>query len=173
MIETLVTLAIIAILLALGSTYMLVNLGDYRMNAAVRDLITTMQRARMTAIRNNADTAVIFDPGNGRYFLCTDAGDGDWSTSVDNVCPKTVRLDSYGSGIAYGHGSATQPIASSFGADEVSYTANRVAFTPRGTARHAGYAYIENETGQTGAVGTITIGTILSRKWDGDSWEKY
>jgi type IV fimbrial biogenesis protein FimT len=172
-IEALVTLAIIAILLAMGGSYLIANLDDYRMNAAIRDLITTMQKARMTAVRNNADVAVIFDPGNGTYSMCTDAVDGDWSTSGDNVCPITVRLESYGSGVAYGHGSATQPIGSSFGADEISYTANRVVFSPRGTAKHAGYAYVENEMGKTGAVGTITIGTILSKKWNGSSWIAY
>jgi type IV fimbrial biogenesis protein FimT len=172
-IEALVTLAIVAILLAMGSFYLIANLDDYRMNAAIRDLITTMQKARMTAVRTNADVAVIFDPSNSTYSMCTDAVDSDWSTLEDNVCPITVRLESYGSKIAYGHGSANQPIGGSFGADEISYTSNRVVFTSRGTAKHAGYAYIDNETGKTAAVGTITIGTILSQKWNGSSWVEY
>ncbi|MDD4649563.1 MAG: GspH/FimT family pseudopilin [Desulfoplanes sp.] len=171
MIELLVVMAIIAIMLGWGGAHMVTHLSEYRLKAAVRDLISTMQKARMTAVRNNAETAVFFDPANGTYSLCTGSGDGNWGTRGDNICLQERRLVSYDSGIGYGHGSATKAIGDSFGADEISYTWNRVAFTPMGTAGHAGYAYIENDKGQTAAVGTITIGTILSQKWDGDSWE--
>lgn len=172
MMEMLVVLAILAILLAVGSTSLLGRLDTSRLDAAVRDMITIMQQARMTAIRNNADTAVLFDAAQNTYSLCTDSGDGRWSTKEDNVCPKTIRLASYASGIRYGHGKAARAVASGFGRDDISYRYNRVAFTPRGTARHAGYAYLENKQGQSVAVGTITVGTILSRKWDGKSWKR-
>ncbi|GAU08944.1 GspH/FimT family pseudopilin [Desulfoplanes formicivorans] len=173
LIELLVVLAILGFLLAWGGVYLVVNLDNYRINAATRDLIGTLHKSRMTAIRNNAETAVFFDPVNGTYSLCTANGDGEWSTRGDNTCPQIVRLASYASGIRYGHGKATEAIGESFGADEISYTANRVVFTSRGTARHAGYAYITNDAGQARAVGTLTIGTILAKRWNGTRWEAY
>jgi Tfp pilus assembly protein FimT len=174
--EMLVVLAILGLLLAWGGVYLVANLDDYRINGATRDLLSTMIKARMTAVRNNAETAVFFDPANDTYCLCTDSGDGDWSTREDNICPQVVDLASYASGIGYGHGRATRAIGESFGSDEISYTSytsNRVVFTSRGTARQAGYAYIANAAGDTRAVGTITIGTIMAKQWNGAAWEAY
>jgi prepilin-type N-terminal cleavage/methylation domain-containing protein len=171
MIELLVVMAIVGIMLGWGGAHMVTHLSEYRLKAAVRDLISTMQKARMTAVRNNTDVGVFFNPTNGTYSLCTDNGDGNWGTMDDNICPQERSIPSYDSGIVYGHGSATTPVGESFGANNVSYQWDRVVFTSRGTARHAGYAYIENDKDQVVAVGTITLGTILSQKWNGNSWE--
>jgi len=173
MIELLVVMAIIAIMLGWGGAHMVTHLSEYRLKAAVRDLISTMQKARMTAVRNNAETAVFFDPAIGTYSLCTGSGDGDWGTMSDNICPQERSFASYNSGIGYGHGNATRPVpdGATFPVDDVSYSANRVAFKSMGNANKIGYVYIENDKGQSYAIGTIMIGTILSVKWDGNSWK--
>ncbi len=172
MIEILVVMAIIAILLGWGAVHMVTHLSDYRLKAAARDLVSIVQKARMTAVRNNADTAIVFRPSDGiSYALCTENGDGDWSTMEDNICPAEIDFATYNSGIDYGHGSSTSPVDSSFGANNVSYALSRVVFTSRGSSRNSGYAYIENDAGDSYAVGTTLVGTIVCKKWDGDSWE--
>ncbi len=166
--EMLVVLAIIGILSAVAGVSMSTKIREYRLNAAIRDLITTMQKARITAVRNNNETAVIFDGVRGTYSLCIASGDGRWSTAEDNVCTRTVRLDSYGSGIGYGYGSAPSRNAYPYG---ITYSSKRIYFKPTGETGF-GKVHIKNEAGQVCLVKTTSAGAIRSQKWDGMNWNE-
>lgn len=177
LIEIIVVLVIMGLMLTIGGMPAFETwTANMHIRGAADDLRANMQRARVEAIKQNSETAIIFDPVNNKYDFCTDSGDGDWATPGDNSIAETVYLSSYGSGVAYGHGnipagnSATTPPGPFF-ADDISYTANRVVFNSRGTGS-AGYVYLDNQRqDRVYAVGTQSSGNIVARRWNGSDWE--
>ena len=152
------------------------------LKAAARDLYSSMQEARLIAVKENSETAIVFDTTNNRYYLCDDSGtDGAWNGTNDyigtgdNNIVRTNRLNkvSYGHGnVPAGNSATTTPGA--FPADNISYSDvnNVIRFNSRGIAREAGYVYLENQdSSRSYAVGTRTSGLIRILKWDGGSWQ--
>jgi prepilin-type N-terminal cleavage/methylation domain-containing protein len=173
LIELLVVLIVLGILASITIPGFSTWLPNYRLKSASRDLYSNMQLAKMGAIKANADWAIAFDTGANRYFVYSDAGDGDWTTTGDNATEKTVDLAAYKAGVSYGHGNAANDIpGGAFPGDDVSYTNNVAVFNPRGTCDEEGYVYLENsKTTTTYGVGTRTSGVIRLRKWAGAAWE--
>ena len=169
-VELLVVIALIAIIAAIAVPNFIGWLPKYRLRAATQDLYSNFQRAKMGAIKNNNDWAIVFDTNTDSYSIISDyLGSGQ-------AIEKTVNLSSYGSGIGFGHGNATQPIPSggSFPTDNVTYDTpdNTAVFTPRGLAKHSGYAYLANNEGATRAAGTpYYAGGIVLKAWMGSSWQ--
>jgi Tfp pilus assembly protein FimT len=138
-------------------------------------LIANMQLAKMGAVKDNADWAVVFDTTAGahRYLICSDKGaDGSWSNTADNTTEKTIILSDYESGVDYGHGNATTPVGTTFG-DEITFNANTAVFNSRGMINSitGGYVYLQNNRNNTYAVGALGTGVILMRTWTGTAWE--
>ena len=180
LVELMVTVGILFIVLHL-STNVVMNttawLAHYRLRSAARELYFTMQKARMSAIRDNRDWAIVFDPVNApyHYYLCSDrGGDGSWSNRADNIIVQTVNLSAYKNGIIYGHGSATKNATtdggSDFPDDNVSFSNNVVTFNPSGRPSTSGYCYLTNDQGSAYVVGAMSSGTIVVRKWNGSDW---
>lgn len=152
--------------------------ANMHIRGAADDLRANMQRARVEAIKQNRHTAIIFDPANNTYVFCKDSGaDGNWATLGDNTIVETVNLPSYGSGVAYGHGtltgskSATTP-PGTFPAGDVSFPGNRVVFDSRGIGNPAGYVYLDNDRqDRVYVVGSLLSGSIVARKWNGTRFE--
>ncbi|MCL7488667.1 MAG: GspH/FimT family pseudopilin [Desulfobulbaceae bacterium] len=174
--EVIIVMAIIGIMSAVAIPSFLHWLPNIRLKSAARDMYSTIQKAKLGAIKENRDWAVIFDPGDNSYAICDDSGDDDWTTNIGNNCFESVSLSSYQSGVTYGHGnvpagqSATTPPAA-FPGDDVNYTNNTVVFNSRGTGS-AGYVYLENERQETAfAVGTTTSGTVKLLRWQGGAWQ--
>jgi len=177
LIELLVTMVVLAIVTAITIPVFARWLPNYRLRAAARDVYSSMQLAKMGAMRNNSDWAIVFDPVANRYLVCSDRGaDDSWSGAADNAVEKAVLLTGYESGVKYGHGvaikSATTP-PDALHADNVSYNYNVAVFNARGTGS-GGYVYLENDEGTiTYAVGTRTSGVIRLVKWNSSTseWE--
>ena len=180
LIELLVAIAVLAILASIAIPGFSRWLPNLRLKSAARDVYSNMQLAKMGAIRNNTNWAIVFDTGvtPGRYFICSDDGandtwDGPAAMGGDDGAEKTVNLTDYESGVGYGHGSATGPVGGTFGGDDVSYANNVAVFNPRGTGS-SGYVYLENNKSTTTyAIGTSGVGAIRLRKWNSSSndWE--
>jgi len=177
LIELLVTMIVLAIVTAITIPVFARWLPDYRLRAAARDVYSNMQLAKMGAMRNNANWAIVFDTGANRYLVCSDRGtDNSWSGTDDNDKEKIVLLTGYESGVRYGHGIATKDATvdeDPIPADNVSYQYNLAVFNARGTGT-GGYVYLENEEGTiTYAVGTRTSGVIRLVKWNSSTseWE--
>lgn len=172
--EVIIVMAIIGILSAVAIPSFLHWLPNIRLKSAARDMYSNIQKAKLGAIKENREWAVIFDPGNNSYAICDDSGDDDWTTDVDNNCFESVSLSSYQSGVTYGRGNATKQVTgASWGGDYVIYDPpNDVAvFNSRGTGS-AGYVYLENERQETAfAVGTTTSGTVKLLRWQGGAWQ--
>ncbi|MBW1999790.1 MAG: hypothetical protein JRJ29_17740, partial [Deltaproteobacteria bacterium] len=140
LVELLALVCIFGILAAIAIPGFSAWLPDYRLRSAARDLYSNMQMTRIGAIKSGADWAIVFQSDG--YLVCSDAGDGDWTTTGDNTIEKTVVLSDYGSGVAYGHGSASSPMGSSFD-DEITFSSNVAVFDSRGRlASSSGYVYL-------------------------------
>jgi prepilin-type N-terminal cleavage/methylation domain-containing protein len=180
LIELLITMVVLTILTLITIPVFSGWLPDYRLRRAARDVYSNMQLAKMSAVRNSTNWAIVFDTGANRYFLCSDDGaDSDWTTTGDNAIEKTIDLSNdYGNSIQYGHGSATTDATSgggAFPADEVSFGAggNNVAvFNSRGFLDPpSGYVYLSNSKNNSYAIGSLTSGVSILRRWNGAAWE--
>ena len=169
-----IVVALIGVLAGIAIPNIIGWLPDYRLKSAANDLYSNLQFAKLSAVKENKDWAVVFDATNSRYLVCADkGGDNSWSASDDNDKKKIIDLAGYGSGVGYGHGGATTDATSdggAFPADEISYNPNRAVFNSRGTGRN-GFVYLDNEKNTTYAVGTRTSGVIVSRRWNGSAWD--
>lgn len=176
LIEIIMVLVIMGLMLTIGGMPAFETwTANMHVRGAADDLRANMQRARVEAIKQNSDTAILFDPANNTYEFCSDSGDGNWATPGDNTVVETVDLASYGSGVAYGHG--TIPAGKSvpggaFLAGDVSFPGNRVVFDSRGIGNPAGYVYLDNNRqDRVYAVGSLLSGNIVARRWNGTDWE--
>jgi type IV fimbrial biogenesis protein FimT len=176
--ELMVTVAIAGVLTLVAMPQIKDWLTDYRLRAAARELFSNIQSAKLNAIKQNRDWAIVFDVGNNKYYICSEDGaDNDWDLWADNDIELEVDLDDHGGGVTYGHGAATEKATSGGGAidpnEKVSYTDDVATFNPRGTGK-AGYVYLENMNQDTTyAVGTPGSGVVKIKKWNPRSgkWE--
>ena len=168
-IELIIVIAVLGILTAVGVPNFLSWLPKYRLKSATRDLYSNMQLAKLSAIKNNADWAIVFNKAADQYQVCSGRGpDNSWGGG-DNIVIKTVVLDNYGSGVAYGHGNAGSAIGSTFG-DEITFANNVAVMNSRGTG-NAGYVYLENSSAATSyGIGKRSNGLIVLRPWNGAKW---
>jgi prepilin-type N-terminal cleavage/methylation domain-containing protein len=158
MVEVMVVIGIIAILATAAIPGFSLWLPDYRLKGAVQDLYSNMQLAKMEAIKTNGTRSVVFTPGSGQY------------TKADGT---QVILSDYGSGTVFGDGDATQGVGGENFDDYVTYSTpdNEVSFNSRGMCDNSGYVYLTNEKGTAYAVGSLTSGVVILRKWNGSAWE--
>ena len=145
LLETMVTVGILAVLLAIAIPGISTFLPSYRLKRAVQDLYSNMQSAKMEAVRTNSDFTIEFDATHNLYKL---NGTRD------------VSLNEYGSGVTFGGGS---PV--------IGYSdntpANSVTFTSRGIAKQADskeWVYIKNDKDKCFKVGTSIAGLIKLEK---------
>ena len=104
--ELMVTIAIIVIMASIAVPSYLSWLPKQRLRAAVTDLVAEIQIAKLSAIRENRNWAIVFDPANDSYYMCSDDGDNDqWDgpsdMGGDDIGIKAVRLDNIGSGVQF------------------------------------------------------------------------
>ncbi|UCH06165.1 MAG: GspH/FimT family pseudopilin, partial [Deltaproteobacteria bacterium] len=150
-------------------------LPGYRLKSAATELYSNLHLAKMSAVRDNAEWAIYFDPNFDAYQIRYGTGvDGAYSEDPGGFAVnKTVILANYGTGICFGHGSATAAISGGWD-DEITFSGaftNTIVFRPRGMSDSEGYVYLQNEKNATYAVGALTTGLILMRKWTGTAWE--
>ena len=171
-IELVVALAIMGIAVSVAIPGFSRWLPDYRLKAAATDLYANLQLTKMYAIRDGTDWSLAFNTSMGGYVFKRGG--------VSQTEPSPVPLYRYKGGVAFGAGSATDTIPSSGSppAQVVTfpYYAGpppyyEVTFNARGLADSEGYVYLQNEKNAAYAVGALTTGFILMRKWTGTAWE--
>lgn len=187
LVEVMVVVAIIGVLASVGTFYTLSQLPLYRLKKAADELYLNVRLAKSQAIKENTDWAIVFDVTNNRYCVCSDPGaDGSWGDGVagsadmtctgDNDIEMLVELDSYGSGIKFGHGlpvnkedatAAGTPFADDNPTTNITYAVNDdiATFNTRGGGK-AGYVYLSNDDNFVSyAIGTGASGAVYLRQW--------
>jgi type IV fimbrial biogenesis protein FimT len=187
LIELITVIAVLAILAAIAVPTSPGLISNAKLRSAARDIYSNLQSAKLSAIKQNSDCAVVFDNGvsPGRYFICSSPGaNGNWdgppAMGGDDVVIKTINLANYGNNIDYGSGNATNDIPGG-GAppgDVITYAApaDVAVFSHTGTVVNAGvagsYVYLANNRGSSYGVGTpSTAGVVVLRRWTGGGWE--
>lgn len=182
-VELLVVMAVIVVMAAIAGPAINDSMPGHRLKSAARDLYSNMRKAKLQAIKNNAEWAIVFDAANNKYYICSDDGaDNSWSGTNDltgggdNTIAQTVDLaNDYKNNIHYGHGTATQnanatPTAPHPG-DDITYPSDNVTFTSLG-ASNFGYVYLANEDNTVSyAVGTGISGVIYFKKSTGGGYD--
>jgi len=168
LVELIIAIVIIFILVAISVPIFLSWLPDYRLRSAADDLYSNLQYAKMEAIKNNVNWAVAFDFSANSYTVRSNHTGVGTGTIV-----KTVDLSSYGSGVGYGKGNATESVpGGTIPADFVSYTSDEAVFNTRGMVNNLGYVYLSNNAGASRAGGTPALaGVVVLRRWTGSDWE--
>ena len=104
-------------------------------------------------------------------LIFTTAGNGSYIVRrPDGTIEKWIDLRDYDSSgaIGYGGGNAIKSATKSGSPlpdDGISFNNNTATFNSRGTGS-AGYVYIENGRGTAYAIGTLSSGVIVLKKWD-------
>lgn len=181
MIEMMIVVVIIAVSVSVAVPNLMLWFNNLSVKSAARDLYSAIQEARMTAVEQNASTAIVFDTTNSRYYICSDPGAddnwdsaGDMTGTGDNVIERRVSLlsQAYKNKVRFGNGNATTPVGSAFG-DSITYASpdNVLVVNSRGIG-NAGYVYLTNpDNGTAYAVGTQSSGLVRLLKWNGTAWQ--
>ena len=173
-IELVVALAIMGIAVSVAIPGFSRWLPGYRLKSAATDLYTNLQLTKMYAVRDNAEWAIYFDPAFDAYQIRYGTGpDGEYMDPGGFSAEKTIILANYKGGVCFGHGTATGDLGGGWD-DEITFSGtfdNTIIFSPRGMSDAEGYVYVQNEKNITYAIGSLTTGFILMRKWTGTAWE--
>ncbi|UCD71554.1 MAG: GspH/FimT family pseudopilin [Syntrophobacterales bacterium] len=172
---TIIELVVVMCILGIMVLIAIPNIGRwlprYRLRSAARDLASNMQLARLGAIKDNREWALLFDVGEQSYRIITDRGpDGNWNTA-DDVEEKTVELRDYRN-IQYGaSGHPPIPDGAPVG-DGVTFGGYRAEFNPGGTST-AGTVYLQNNRNGAMAIRVnSSTGIIRMWKWNSADWER-
>lgn len=163
LIELMVVIAILGILIAIMVPNYTAYLARTRLKTSCREMSAMLQYAREQAIGSGEPWRVCFDSALGRYHLL------DGSANIRQVVDLANRP-----GISFGSRNPAPIDANHVAppADGVTYIGEKVKFNPDGTAT-AGTVYLQNSTGDTMALGTVSAtGQIKSWHDFGDGWQR-
>ena len=79
--DVIIVFAVIGILLAIAIPGIIRWLPDYKLRAEGRNLLSTMQLARLRAVKENAHVVALFDTDNNSYEVFVDNNDS-WTRDV-------------------------------------------------------------------------------------------
>jgi prepilin-type N-terminal cleavage/methylation domain-containing protein len=181
LIELMITMVILGILLGLAIPGFSSWLPRYRLRGAARDVFSNLQLAKMTAVKDRARCGVLFDVTNGKYRVVS-AGPNRTFGDADDVTLKTVDFAEYGSAVGYGHGTASQTATTPAGTawdnnvtcdeDGVVFDSRGMVFKPSGPITTDGFVYLQNSKSNAFAVGVLSSGVIIIRRWTGSAWQQ-
>lgn len=158
-------LAIIAILTAIAVPVIINWLPNYRLKNAARTLFGNIQMARMTAAKNNAACAMVFNINGAthQYFICSNNGaDGNWTTTGDNTVLKRITLTDLPGNIQFGAGNATFDLAgAAIPGAGITFTNNVAVFNVRGLLDQPTVdVYLQNNEGTTYGIEVLPSGAM-------------
>jgi len=159
-IELMVVVSMFAILTAIAIPGFSVWLPNYRLKGAARDAISALQLARLQAVRENANAAVLFDTANNSYEAFIDDGagggtadnwirDGSEKRIIDGIIPEEVTLyeASFSGGVPH------------------------VGFNSRGLSIGMGHVYMVNSRNKYMGVSVNMVGSSrITVSTDGENW---
>ena len=183
LIELLVTISILGIMASIAIPSFSRWYPNYRLRSAATDIHSSMHLAKLQAVKDNGECAVVFDSGNEKYEVISGGADKDYSTAGDNVTIKTVDFLDYddNGSVGYGRSTGSTPLDADRGFDNnITFSnsgdgADIVVFNSRGMINgqpnSAGEVYVRNSSDTSYVVGVSAGASILLRKWMGGTWE--
>jgi len=166
LVETMIVVAVIAVIASMAVPTYTNWLPGNRLKAAGRDVFSTMQKARMLAIKKNQPVDVVFDMSATphSYFIDTDR-DGVWDAGEERYV-----LADYQSGVDFAS-PAPNCITSNVGwATNPNTPATKITWNPNGTANNSA-VYLENKNKDICyGVSVYISGLVKLRKFDGSRW---
>ncbi|PLX48030.1 MAG: hypothetical protein C0613_12160 [Desulfobulbaceae bacterium] len=165
LVELIMVTIVLGVLAAIAVPTMYKWLPGIRLKSAARDVYSSLQKARMDALKENQDVQVRFVDSADNDYLYLDM-DGSGSLNSGEY---SLNITGYKSGVGFGYGSAINnwngdAITSAVPATPV------ITFTNRGTAVNR-TIYLDNEE-QDGcyAITVNTSGSIKLRRYTGSTW---
>ena len=137
----------------------------YRLNSAVRTMLSNLDRGRYRAIARNREVVVRFQPEQRSYRLFEDL-DGNGSKGPSEPLlgawslPSQVNFDSSG---LNGPPAAASPRPL---ADAVTFSGDRFAFNPEGYCNKMGTVYLQNGSGDAAAISCSLPGVGRLRRYE-------
>lgn len=183
-IELAVSIVIICILLGLAIPGFSRWIPNYRLRGAARDVYSNLQLAKMTAVKDRAGCGVLFDVAGSRYRVVSSGPNRNFESSPssiggDDVVLKAVNFSEYGSGVAYGPGSATASIdGGGFGnnvtleGDGILFDSRGMVLSPAGSTSTGGYVYLKNSRNGAFGVEVLSGGVVVLWRWTGTTWQR-
>lgn len=93
---TLLELIVVMVIIALGAILVVPQIGAwtprYRLNGAVREMVSTLRVAQVQAVARNTAYRVQFSPDTGAYVLQRDAGGGNWVDEKPVSLPQGIQM---------------------------------------------------------------------------------
>jgi len=177
---TLIELVVVMCILAVMVMISIPNIGRwlprYRLRSAVRDMASSMQLARLAAIKENREWAIQFDTDAQTYTVWSSGADAKWLTG-DDVAISTTSLIDYPN-VSFGDNGYGSLLNGGDVGDGVTFKNNYVIFSPDGTARPeyddgiVGSAYFQNNRGDAACARIHFTGSgVKVSHWNGNSWE--
>lgn len=148
--ELLVVLGVISIVGAVASTGWKSYIPTHRLNNAVRELWTTMQLARLMAVKENTTSAVTLDSETCSFEAFIDNGTGPGAVAGNGKRESSERV------------LRCRPLPPDILVHRITFTARMLRFNSRGMPRGAGSFYLKNRRGEflgisVGFTGSMTI----------------
>jgi prepilin-type N-terminal cleavage/methylation domain-containing protein len=155
-IETLIVIAIFGILAGMAAPGMGRKMREYRMSAAVRDLQSAVQGARMTAIRRGANIGFELDLANNQCTTFVDDGANQLVLEADDTILSTLRMPD-----------GVDLYATATGGTVVQFSGRGVLNSPAATER----IQLQSSDGLFRGVSIrITGSSVVVRSGDGNTW---
>ncbi len=167
LVELMVVVAIIGIMGAIATPGILHWLPNYRLKSAARDLYSTIQNARLMAVRENTRLSVVFNNTVTPGFYFTDF---DASGTINQPGEYRMDLSSYGSGVDFGFPAGLVNWNGAAVVSAITYGGGPPAFctyNSDGTTGSGTIYLINNQAQIVYAITTVTSGAVKLRKYSG------
>jgi len=172
LLELLITLAIVAILLAISTPLFASFYGSCCLKSVMWEIAGMVKEAKQCALSEKY-YAISFDPVLGNISLLSGRGDdGVWNTADDEVV-RTLKLRDKGGGLCFGYGSYGQIPTYEPSDDGITFPNNNTLICNPDLTGNAGTVYLRSSHGGAMALtmNSKDFGYKL-RRWNGSGWEK-
>ena len=153
--ELMVVVSVMGILGLVAVPNVVTSLPSYRLRNSAADMCSNIRKARSIAVKQNRDISIQFNIDGRTYTIGND---------------KPVAL---ADGITFGHGTASISAAETGGpipSDGISFADDRVTINTQGLST-PGYVYLQNNKGETFAIGALASGRIVLKQWAQSEWK--
>ncbi|MBF0477319.1 MAG: prepilin-type N-terminal cleavage/methylation domain-containing protein [Deltaproteobacteria bacterium] len=167
MLELLVAVGLLVVIITVALTSINHDLPETRLKDAARDVFNNIQSAKLGAIKDNSNYAIIFNTAGQSYSVVS----GCLQNATGGTTLRTVNLTTvYKGSVFYGISGHSQISVS--GTPMVQMT--NLVFRPDGTVLQSGAVYLANvKNGAYAVIVPSLSGGASIFRWKGTAWASY